>query len=154
MYFLDVLIKCDNLSNSVCSRKDIFTGLGMKFTSYLPINYKRNIIATLTTHAFHICSNYQYLHIEFNLLRNFFQSNSFLFSKLFTFPTKVCTVAKNVIHMSLTYTGGRSLHPHTNLVKIFREFDPQTTLCVTIKCNITIVMYFKVNEKLHDNIDS
>lgn len=114
--FLDVLINYDkgNLYTSVY-RKSTFTGLGIKLTSHLRMNYKRNIITNFAAHAFQICSNYQNIHSEqLVFLRNiFWENNSFPFNflefilakkiyKLFTTPTKVCIVSKMIFYMSLT----------------------------------------------------
>ena len=68
--FLDILIKHHNgvFSTSVY-RKPTFTGLTTKITSFLPIDFKKNLILTLSTRAFYICSNYFSLHNEFRYIK-------------------------------------------------------------------------------------
>ena len=77
--FLDVMItRKDGRFETSVFRKPTFTGLGMKFTSFLPLNYKLNLIQTLVHRAFKISSSYNIFHYkEIIFITNYFINNGF-----------------------------------------------------------------------------
>ena len=76
--FLDVLIShCNGVFTTSVYRKPTFTGLTTNFYSLVPSKFKINLIATLATRAFRICSNYCLLHTEFDFIRKLLCSNNF-----------------------------------------------------------------------------
>ena len=68
--FLDVAIQriANGFETSVY-RKPKFTGLTTKFTSYIPLQFKRNLVSTLVYRAFQISSSFFNFHKEINYLR-------------------------------------------------------------------------------------
>ena len=69
--FLDVLVKRQPGIGSQTRkyRKEIFTGLLTKWDSFLPKRYKYNGISTMVYRATKICSTYEALHDEFDVIR-------------------------------------------------------------------------------------
>ena len=76
--FLDVKITRENgkFSTSVF-RKKTFSGVYSNFDSFLPVEYKKGLIATLLYRAFTICSNYRKLHDEITRPKVIWQKNNF-----------------------------------------------------------------------------
>ena len=73
-----------NLSLQFLEKKT-FTGLGLHFLSFIPINFKINGIKTLIHRAFYLTSNYINFHNEIEYLQTFFFNNGYpkdLFSKI------------------------------------------------------------------------
>ena len=78
--FLDIVIsKCDDNFTTSVYRKDTFTGLGMRFDSFIPNSFKSNVISCLIIRAFRICSTELLFSQELEFLKSFFQSNKFPF---------------------------------------------------------------------------
>ena len=78
--FLDCKIHRSALSNKFeCSvyRKETFSGLGTSYYSFCCFNFKLNGIRTLFSRAYKICSNYSFIHSEFEFLTDYFSSNGF-----------------------------------------------------------------------------
>ena len=76
--FLDISVtNVDNGFETSVYRKATFTGLSTKFTSFIPMKYKRNLIATLTFRAFNICSNFESMHKELSYIKKFLFNNGF-----------------------------------------------------------------------------
>ena len=76
--FLDVMVqKTDSSFSTSIYRKPTFTGLTTKFTSAIPLQFKKNLILTLVTRAFNICSTYNALHLELQKIRDTLKLNGF-----------------------------------------------------------------------------
>ena len=78
--FLDCKIHRSELTNKFkCAvyRKETFSGLGTSYYSLCCFNFKLNGIRTLFSRANKICSNYSFIHSEFEFLTNYFISNDF-----------------------------------------------------------------------------
>ena len=138
-------------------RKPTYTGLTTKFSSFMPVQYKRNLISTLTTRAFNICSNYFNLHLEFQFLRSTFFRNGF--SKRFIDsylgkqlnnlmnPRKPkITVNKAVVYFPIVFTGKHSFSLKNKLTRLLREFYPQLAVRVIFKPTHTIGNLFKFKD--------
>ena len=74
--FLDCLVNRsgDTFATSVF-RKDTFTGLGTSYFSFCLFIFKWNGIITLIDGAYRISSNLIILHVELELLKNYFYNN-------------------------------------------------------------------------------
>ena len=71
--FLDVLIeRKDNAFFTSVYRKPTFTGLGLRYDSFLPTSYKDNLIQCLIHRAYKI-SSFSLFHQDFQKLRQFFR---------------------------------------------------------------------------------
>ena len=76
--FLEVMVnRIDNRFETSISRKDTFTGLGMRFDSFIPYKYKINLISCLVTRAFRICSRLCSFEEEIVYLKNYLCQNKF-----------------------------------------------------------------------------
>ena len=134
--FLDIKIECDNgRLHSDIYRKPTFTGLTTKFSSFIPINFKRNLVRTLVTRAFNICSSYFTLHRELEFLKNLLYANGFSrhfceiyigkqLSRLLN-PVQLTTVRRANLYFYLTFTGKESFHIRNKLNKLVQGFYPQ-----------------------------
>ena len=76
--FLDCTVhRKSNIFECSVYRKPTFSGLGINNFSFCSYAFKLNSIKTLLSRAYGICSNYFYLHKEFDYLINFFRNNGF-----------------------------------------------------------------------------
>ena len=82
-------------------RKSTFTGLGMKFTSFVPRAFKNNLISCLIIRAFKICSSSFSFNLELSFLKEHFLKNSFP-------PKLLDNTFKKVIHN--VYNSGVPFH--------------------------------------------
>ena len=48
-------------------RKETFSGLYMKFDSFVPLHFKNNLISGLLNRAWKICSSYELFYMELKL---------------------------------------------------------------------------------------
>ena len=90
--FLDVNVeKCNGSLSTSIYRKPTFTGLSTKFSSFIPISYKRNLVLTIVTRAFNICSSYVNLHHELQFIKQFLFNNGFNYRFVDTYIGKQLT---------------------------------------------------------------
>ena len=133
--FLDIEItRTENGFQTSVYRKPTFTGLSTKFTSFIPIQYKRNLVSTLIYRAFNICSTYLTFHTEVVYLRKLLFNNGFPYSFIDTHigktlnkmivgeNKKAITAEKRVTYFSIPYTGGHSFLLKKKLKELFNEF--------------------------------
>ena len=118
--FLDILITRDNNSFTTgVHRKGTFTGLGMNFLSFGPLNFKLNSCRTLLHRAYNLCSSQALFDKEISFLSNYFKGNCYppqIFANvkrkfLATISSpKVPNydVPKKVMYVSLPYIGNIS----------------------------------------------
>ena len=57
-------------------RKGSFTGQGMSYFSNCTFKFKLNGL-TLLSRAYRVCSNFNYLHMEFTFLNEYFRLNGY-----------------------------------------------------------------------------
>ena len=160
--FLDVLIE-NNGSNfeTEVYRKETFTGLGMKFNSFIPDNYKENLIKCLLDRAYKISSTFAKLHNEIIFLKSYFMNNgfpgkmfekfvsSFLNVKLDKEKSKeILTVEKKIIFVKIPYFGPASFLMKRQLKALIGRFFPHLELKVIFTCDNLIKNYFKIKDKL------
>ena len=76
--FLDVKITSRNnqLLTSVFG-KATFSGVFTNFKSFMPVDYKFDLVFTLLLRSFSICSSYEKFHEEIKLLKDLFKKNDF-----------------------------------------------------------------------------
>ena len=111
--FLDITIaKINNSFETSVFRKKTFTGLGMKFDSFLPYQFKFNIIPCLIKRAYKICSEETAFNAELSYLQKYFTQYNFpanLVSKMF----------QKVIHKFTTQNPNVSLLKRNPCTSIF-----------------------------------
>ena len=164
--FLDVQVRHEGngFSTSVY-RKPTFTGLTTKFTSFIPEQYKRNLVSTLTIRAFNICSNYLSIHNEFSFLKGMLFSNGFSYNfidsylgkqlrKLIEPKTPRLTASKAIVYFSIPFMGKRSFNFKNNLTRLLREFYPQLMIRVIFKPGFTMQSLFRFKDKIPEKLQS
>ena len=128
-----------------------------KFSSFIPFCFKRNLIKTLTTRAFNICSNYSNLHDELDFIRKYLRNNGFSnnftdtyigqqLQKLFQPKAAIPTVNKAVVYFPITYAGKSSFSLKNKLRKLIREFYPQIDVRVIFRPNYTTRNLFRFKD--------
>ena len=159
--FLDIEItRTENGFQTSIYRKPTFTGLSTKFTSFIPIQYKRNLVSTLIYRAFNICSNYISFHNEVTYLRKLLFNNGFPYNFTDTHigkalnkimsggNIKTTTVEKRLMYFSTPYAGSHSFQMKRKLKELFNEFYPQVSLKVVFKAINPIKNFFSIKEKV------
>lgn len=164
--FLDIKIsKENNKFNTSIYRKDSFTGLGIKFNSFIPRNYKINVIKCLVNRAFRICSNITFFDSEIKFLKQFFINNKFplhVINNIFRITLQhiynpkplETTVPRKQLYFNLPYLGNQSNIIKRKLKELVRKFYPQLNLIVHFKTTNTIKNYFPYKDKIPSSIVS
>ena len=164
--FLDVQLtrQNNNISTSIY-RKPTFTGLGMNFLSFIPIQFKTNAILTLLYRCYHLCSNWNFIHIELDFLTTYFQNNKFplhliqrnirSFLNKTLSPKPNTTTEKPTLHyISLPYYGLLSYDIRKKLNKTLKHYYPKTVFRFIFTNPKTISSLFKHKEALPTNLTS
>jgi len=166
--FLDIQVRnLDNSFNTSVYRKPSFTGLMSKYSSATPLKYKRNLITTLVTRAFKICSNFFSLHNEFEFLKNLLKKNGYplkfvetyigkQLSKLYQTTTTQpnYNVKKRDVFMPLIFTGNHSNKIKKQLTKILTETYPQLNIRIYFKLQNKVRIFFRLKDKIPTNLRS
>ena len=154
------ITRTENSFQTSIYRKPTFTGLSTKFTSFIPIQYKRNLVSTLIYRAFNICSTYLNFHSEVTYLRKLLFNNGFPYNFTDTHigkaltkiisveDNKTTTVEKRVVYFSTPYTGSHSFLLKRKLKELFNEFYPQISLKVVFKATNPMKNLFSIKEKI------
>lgn len=132
--FLDISISRTgpNFSTSVF-RKSTFSGLGLNFYSYSPINFKINSIKTLLSRAFKLCSTWALFHDEVTFLHNFFNNNSYpdhifnntikkFLQSVFEPKPYISLAPKMKLYIPLPYLGTSTSTLEKDLAPLFKLF--------------------------------
>ena len=147
-------------------RKPTFTGLSTKFTSFTPLKYKRNLVATLVYRAFHLCSSYENIHKELNYIKSYLFKNGFplnftntwfgkTLSKLIVPEVKeILTAQRKTITLSMPYVGSHSFNIKKKLVRLIEEFYPQVSLKITLSSKNCVGNFFKFKDKIPEDLRS
>lgn len=165
--FLDIKISKSNdgFKTSVY-RKPTFTGLCTKFSSFIPIQFKRNLVRTITYRAIQLSSCYNTLHKELSFIRNMLLKNGFPLNFTDTYIGKVLTkqltpnvqqtltVCKKTVYFSIPYTGSHSFDIRKKLNVLLGEYFPQVTLRVVFKSTNSIKGLFNIKDKIPDELRS
>ena len=134
--FLDACVSREN--NTFVTnvyRKRTFTGLGMNFSSFIPIDYKKNIIVCLIMRAYNICSNYQNFTDELEFLKKYFLSNGFplyfiekcirmTLNNIFIRKDKPPTASPKIMYLKIPFYGSHSYSVKRKLTQLFRKYHP------------------------------
>ena len=164
--FLDVSVdRVNNSFETSISRKNTFTGLGMRYDSFVPHNYKINIISCLVNRAFKICSRLCSFEEEIKFLKEYFCQNKFplnivnnvinsTLKKLYNSNNPVPTVQLKSIYFCLPFIGFHSQALKRNLKKILSEFFPQINLRFINLTQNRISDYFKFKDILPLSLSS
>ena len=146
-------------------RKPTYTGLTMKFSSFLPISYKRNLVSTLTARLFHICSSYSEIEKELEFLRNTLFLNGFnrnftdlylgkQLQKLLCPTLPKANVKKAIAYFVISFTGKKSFSLKNRLSRLMTEFYPQINVRVIFKPARTIQSFFRYKDVIPKELQS
>ena len=158
--FLDIKVfrSLEGFSTSVF-RKSTFTGLGLNFFSFCPINFKLNSCKTLMHRAFTICSSWLGLHEEIMFLEKYFKNNcypscyfskvvrNFLDSTFRPLPQQI-TVPKLKVYISLPYMGNLTSSVKHELTKSLETLYPYVKFNFIFKNTFTINSLFRFKDNL------
>ena len=166
MSFLDIKItrELGKLTTSVY-RKKTFSGVYLNYGSFLPVDYKKGLIATLLHRTYTICSDYVRLHEEIMKLKTIWQKNNFplffidkcvkkFLDKIFIRKTQQEPIGKKEFTVPLVFLGKLSLQIKKKLQTIFRELSPGIKLKVVLSSPNRLRSGFKFKDKLPREMDS
>ena len=162
--FLDVLLtRSGNSISTSIYRKPTFTGLGMNFLSFIPENFKINAIKTLIYRSYHLCSNWSFIHCEFEFLTRYFQNNKYplhliqrniksFLNKTLSPKPKTTTEKPTYHYISLPYYGLSSYDTRKKLNRVLKHCYPKTVFRFIFTNSNTIHSLFKHKESLPSNL--
>ena len=158
--FLDITVsKIDDTFKTSVFRKKTFTGLGMKFDSFVPHQFKTNLISCLIKRAFKICSEETAFNAELSYLQKYFTQNNFpsnFVSKMFKKilhniynPKPVfISAAKKPVYFHLPYMGKSSFEIKRQLKTIISRFYPHIQIRFIFTSKFTVGSLFRFKDKL------
>ena len=164
--FLDTTVTQINGSLSTHTyRKPTHTGLGTHYTSFIPHNFKINVIPTLLHRAYVTCSSWPALHEEINYLISFFRQNGFpgntiyrainrFLNRIFEPRTPPITVPKETVYIPLPFLGPFSFHTRNLLSKILTPAYPQLDIKYIFTNKLTIGSLFPFKDKVPPHLQS
>ena len=155
--------RTENKFSTSVYQKPTYTGLGMKFDSFLPINYKRNLILCLVDRAYHICSTYKKFTSQLDVLKLFFVQNYFpvgfveknfrhVINKFYSNSEKVTTVPKRVVYFKIPFMGNNAICK--KLRHLFTKFYPQVNLRIIYTKPSTIGSFFRFKDRIPSHLCS
>ena len=166
MSFLDIKItrEVGKLTTSVY-RKKTFSGVYLNFGSFLPVDYKKGLIATLLHRTYTICSDYGKLHDEIKKLKIIWRKNNFLLffidkcikkflDKVFIKKPPNELPTKKEFTVSIVFLGRISIQIKKKLQSAFRELCPGLKLKVVFSSPNRIRNGFMFKDKLPRELDS
>ena len=140
-------------------RKETFSGLGTSYSRSC-FNFKLNGIRTLFDRAYKICTNYNFIHSEFEFLTNFSSSNGF---PRFFIESRVLRFWKNVfesnvhdtsdntlktMYFSFPYFGSQSEKLKEELRVLIEKYFLNTECKIVLVNKFTVGYFFNYKDKL------
>ena len=164
--FLDVKVfrEAVRFTTSI-HRKDTFSGVFTNYSAFIPVEYKRGLVATLLHRAYMVNSSLSGLHDEITRLKGILKKNGYpenfldrcilrFFNKMYELKPTVLTVPKKDVRIILPFLGTSSLIVKNNLKKLFREILPFCNLQVVFKTGSKMSSYFKFKDSLPESLRS
>lgn len=165
--FLDVLVsrQADGSFETNVYRKPTFTGLTMKFSSFLPMQYKRNLTQILTFRSYKICSTFKKLHQDLVKLKNILISNGFpskfidthigkTLNKFYNTKPIVSEAKRDVIYFSVPFLGRHSISIRNQLLKLLKPSFPQITFKIGFSSKNNIGAWFNIKDRVPTDLRS
>ena len=164
--FLDVKIFRDvNGFTTSVHRKDTFSGVFTNYVAFIPVEYKRGLIATLLHRAYTINSSLSGLHEELTKLKKILKKNGYpesfvdkcisrFFDKIHQPKTPIHTVPKKEVQLILPFLGSSSWSVKNNLRKTFSKILPFCNLKIVFKTGNKMSSYFKFKDTLPKSLRS
>ena len=156
--FLDICIsRTNNTFSTGVYRKNTFTGLGLNFYSFCPLNFKINSCKTLLHRAYNICSDWNKFHMEVSFLIEYFGKNCYppavfygvlrkFLNNIFSPPMQHCTVPKKKVYVSLPYMGNLTTSIKKDLTSHLTRLYPYVQFHFIFKNNFTLGNLFKFKD--------
>ena len=139
-------------------RKPTFTGLGLKYSSFIPCSFKHNLIGCLVDRCYKICSSYSYFHLELQKVRKYFSGNNFpqfLFDKsVSNYLDKIydknhyLTCEKLKVYIKLPYLGLNSHKMTRDIKTVISKYYPQIQLNIALINSNTLGRMFPFEDKI------
>ena len=146
--FLDVLIKrlTDGSISTSIYRKDTFSGLYMKYNSFVPPQFKCSLVYGLLNRCWRICSSYELFKQEYEFVKQLLICNGFpvqFINRQFkNFMSKKVNrelllpsfgPEKRQVFLFLPYCGINSIKLKRQLERLINAISPWSKLCVVFK---------------------
>ena len=157
--FLDVLVSRleDGTITTSLYRKPTFSGLHMKFDSFVPHQYKINLITGLLNRAWKICSTFDLFKLEIEFIKQLLMSNGyplkFLNGQIRKFLNKKHNVEMKIpnygperkcIFISLPFCGQNSSKLNRQMARIVNKIAPWAKLNMTFKSSSRLAQLSKL----------
>ena len=157
---LDISVcKVDIKFTTSVYRKETFTGLGLRYDSFVPSFYKTNLIKCLIYRAFRICSTENGFLSEIDFLRSYFFQNKFPLSvlnrvfreslcSLYNCKPPVITVPKRDVFLKIPFLGVQSFRIKRRLKSVIEHFYPQVNARIIFQSSNSIQNFFKFKDRI------
>jgi hypothetical protein len=161
--FLDILIKrnCDGLLETCIYRKPTFSGLYLKWNSYVPKKFKTNLVTCLLHRAWRICSDMDLFQEEVHFIKNILSVNGYPSAFLgriinnFT-ANKLSQEQKPVtygpkckdVYLSLPFKGDQSETLKRQLHRLFAKLAPWIKLNIIFTASNKLYRLCKLKSKI------
>ena len=158
--FLDIQItRNDNEFQTSVYRKKTFTGLGMRFDSFIPSYLKKNIISCLVIRAFRLCSHSFHFDDELLFLKNYFCDNLFPLKfikdifrstlyEIYNSKPVIMTAPRKPLYFKLPYLGPQSFKIRKEVEKIVKKFYPHCKIKCIFSEGYSIGRFFRFKDIL------
>ena len=158
--FLDVLVKKGSHVTTTVYRKPTFTGLGTRYTSFIPQLFKINAIITMFTRCYNIASNWIAFDEEISFLTRYFMNNGFprhlvnnvifkcLNKRLAPVNGDIESDPDKTYYLKLPYYGHLSFTIRNKLTKLLKENYPDYVFRLIFTNTLTIGSFFKHKDSL------
>ena len=167
--FLDCNITRENgeFSTSVF-RKKSFSGVYSHFDSFLPSNYKENLLLALIHRCFTICSSFTNFHLEIVKLKDIMKRNSFpsvmidscikkYLDKVMNTVPKVASdpdPPKEILTLVLPFLGRTSLKLRNKLREAFKTTSNKFSLRVVFRASCRMKSFLRFKDRIPEYLKS
>ena len=136
----------------------MFTKLCLKYDSFVPKSFKRNLTSCLVYRAFHICSSELSFSSELEYLKNMFTINKYpmyflneifkkTINKTYNPIRPVTTVLKKDVYIRLFFVGSSTYSVKRKIRSLIGRFYPQINVKFVIVPQLTIQNFFHVKDR-------
>ena len=161
--FLDILIKrnSEGLLDTSIYRKPTFSGLYLKWSSFIPKQFKINLLTCLLNRAWRICSNSDLFHKEVIFIKDTLSANGYPSTFVNTITQKFinrkqsndikeihCGPDKKNVFLSLPYKGSHSTKLKRQLNRLFAKLAPSVKLNIIFSASNKLSKLCKLKCKL------
>ena len=162
--FLDVNVSRSTIGFSTdVYRKPTFTGLGMKFASFIPTLYKHNVVSCLIERAHKICSSVTSVKNQVAFLRHYFMTNGFplhFFNEILDAFVKkssrvpILGAVGRPVYLKIPFMGPDSYDLKKEIQKLVKRHYPQVSLRVILHNGNTVARLFPFKDRTPEPLRS